>query len=90
MLYELIYRARYFSRLSKRKTVDGIWFLTLIAYVYTADACLNLLRCVQVYEPTKFKGKLVSVELRASQQCLLIFFIYTFNATHHFLWDSTG
>ena len=56
-------RARYFPHLSKRKTVDGIWFLILIAYVYTADTCLNLLRCVQVYEPTEFKGKLVSVSL---------------------------
>ncbi|XP_065897681.1 uncharacterized protein [Dysidea avara] len=54
-----IFLARYFPHLSKRKTVDGIWFLILIAYVYTADTCLNLLRCVQVYEPTEFKGKLV-------------------------------
>ena len=61
--YNMICRARYFPRLSKRKTVDGIWFLILIAYVYTADTCLNLLRCVQVYEPTEFKGQLVSLLL---------------------------
>ena len=52
--------ARFWSPLSKRKAVDGIWFLTLIAYVYTADTCLNLLRCVQIYEPIEFKGKHVS------------------------------
>ena len=63
--YNIIFRARYFPRLSKRKTVDGIWFLILIAYVYTADTCLNLLRCVQVYEPTEFKGQLVSLLLVA-------------------------
>ena len=53
--------ARYIPHLSKRKTVDGIWFLILIVYVYTADTCLNLLRCVQVYEPVEFKGKRVSM-----------------------------
>ena len=51
--------ARFTVRLSKRKTVDGIWFLILIAYVYTADTCLILLRCVQVHEPVEFKGKRV-------------------------------
>ena len=40
--------------------MNGIWFLVLIAYVYTADTCLNLLRCVQVYEPIEFRGKRVS------------------------------
>ena len=40
--------------------MGGIWFLVLIAYVYTADTCLNLLRCVQVYEPIEFRGKRVS------------------------------
>ena len=56
------YSARFLTLLSKRKTVDGIWFLMLIAYVYTADTCLNLLRCVQVYEnePDNFTGKRVS------------------------------
>ena len=53
------YSARFIPHLSKRKTVDGIWFLVLIAYVYTADSCLNLLRCVRVYEPEDFKGKRV-------------------------------
>ena len=52
--------ARSLSHLSKRKAVDGIWFLGLIAYVYTADTCLNLLVCVQVYEPVEFRGKQVS------------------------------
>ena len=55
-----LYSARFIIPLSKRKTVDGIWFLVLIIYVYTADTCLNLLRCVQVYEPIEFKGKRVS------------------------------
>ena len=55
--------ARFFTVLSKRKTVDGIWFLILIAYVYTADTCLNLLRCVQVYEPVEFEGKRVSIHI---------------------------
>ena len=53
--------ARFIPHLSKRKTVDGIWFLILIAYVYTADTCLNLVRCVQVYEPVEFKGKRVRI-----------------------------
>ena len=51
------------TRLSERKTVDGIWFLILIIYVYTADTCLNLLACVQVYEPINFQGKRVSKEV---------------------------
>ncbi|XP_065897673.1 uncharacterized protein [Dysidea avara] len=54
-----IFLARYVSSLSRRKTVDGIWFLVLITFVYTADTCLILLRCVQVYEPFEFKGKRV-------------------------------
>jgi len=33
--------------LGKKKTVDGIWFLVLIIYVYTFDTCFNLLRCVE-------------------------------------------
>ena len=56
----LLYSAKFSQYLSERKTVDGIWFLVLITYVYTADTCLNLLRCVQVYEPIEFKGKRVS------------------------------
>jgi len=42
------YSARFIPHLGRRKAVHGIWFLVLIAYVYTADTCLNLLRCVQV------------------------------------------
>ena len=60
LLIDIIYSARFLALLSKRKTVDGIWFLILIAYVYTADTCLNLLRCVQVDEPVDFEGKQVS------------------------------
>ena len=57
------YSARVIPRLGRRKTVDGIWFLVLIAYVYTADTCLNLLRCVRVYEPFEFNNKRVSMHL---------------------------
>ena len=39
------YRARRITPLSNKKTLDGIWFLILIAYVYTFDTCFNLLRC---------------------------------------------
>ena len=38
-------RARRITPLSNKKTLDGIWFLILIAYVYTFDTCFNLLRC---------------------------------------------
>ena len=58
-IYTFKYSARFIPHLSKRKTVDGIWFLILIAYVYTADTCLNLLRCVQVYEPIEYAGRRV-------------------------------
>jgi len=69
----LLNSARFVIPLSKRKTVDGIWFLVLIIYVYTADTCLNLLRCVQVYEPIKFKGnRRVSSLIHASQFCNII------------------
>ena len=59
------YSARFVPHLGKRKAVDGIWFLVLIAYVYTADTCLNLLRCVQVqvHEPVDSKGKRVSIRI---------------------------
>jgi len=40
-------RARKMKPLSNRKTLDGIWFLILIIYVYTFDTCFNLLRCVE-------------------------------------------
>ena len=57
------YSTRFIPHLGKRKTVDGIWFLILIAYVYTADTCLNLLYCVQVQEPVEFNEKRVSANL---------------------------
>ena len=49
--------ARFIPHLGRRKTVDGIWFLILIAYVYTADTCLNVISCVRVYEPVEFNKK---------------------------------
>ena len=58
------YSARFIPHLGKRKTVDGIWFLILIAYVYTADTCLNVLRCVQVYEPVEFNSTRVNKHCR--------------------------
>ena len=57
----VVYSAKFFRYISERTTVNGIWFLVLITYVYTADTCLNLLRCVQVYEPIEFNGKRVSI-----------------------------
>jgi len=36
-----MYSAKFTVPLSKRNTVDGIWALVLIIYVYTADTCLN-------------------------------------------------
>ena len=39
------YRARHITPLGNKKTLDGIWFLILIVYVYTFDTCFNLLRC---------------------------------------------
>ena len=47
-----IYRARKIKPLSNKKTLDGIWFLILIIYVYTFDTCFNLLRCVQTEKYT--------------------------------------
>ena len=38
-------RARRITPLSNKRTLDGIWFLILIVYVYTFDTCFNLLRC---------------------------------------------
>ena len=57
-----MYSARRIPKLSRRTTVDGIWLLILIAYVYTADTCLNLLQCVQVHKPVDqgFIGKRVN------------------------------
>ena len=76
--------ARYVPYLSKRKTVDGIWFLILIVYVYTADTCLNLLRCVQVYEPIEFKGKRVSMYYRILGNFQIIKFIKWLNTYQAF------
>ena len=42
----ICYRARKIKPLGSKKTLDGIWFLILIIYVYTFDTCLNFLRCV--------------------------------------------
>ena len=40
-----ICRARRITPLSNKKTLDGIWFLILIVYVYTFDTCFILLEC---------------------------------------------
>ena len=40
--------ARFSKLLSNRSSVEGIWFLSIITYKYTADTCFTLLRCQRV------------------------------------------
>ena len=44
----VLYSARFSKLLSNRSSVEGIWFLSIITYKYTADTCFNLLRCQRV------------------------------------------
>jgi len=77
------YRARKLKPLSNKKTLDGIWFLILIIYVYTFDTCFNLLRCVGTeihtddFNRTK-PGPLVSIYLYDLYFTLLLFYRFIF------------
>ena len=72
-------RARKMKPLSNRKTLDGIWFLILIIYVYTFDTCFNLLRCVETKVIKMHSNDSDSVMpgplVRVIGICVVLFFI---------------
>ena len=77
------YRARKLKPLSNKKTLDGIWFLILIIYVYTFDTCCNLLRCVgtEIHTNdfnTTVSGSLVSVICIVLALIFVLLYRFTF------------
>ena len=45
-----IYRARHIRYLSQHQSVNGIWLIIFLMYVYTARTSFDLLRCVPTYD----------------------------------------
>lgn len=67
--------ARFSKTLSNRSSVEGIWFLSIITYKYTADTCFTLLRCQRVSggDATEFVSPLGSscYSLTAQKTCMV-------------------
>ena len=45
-----LFRAKHIRYLSQHQSVNGIWLIIFLMYVYTARSCFDLLRCVPTYD----------------------------------------
>ena len=46
----LFFRARHIRYLSQHQSVNGIWLIIVLMYVYTARTSFDLIRCVYTYD----------------------------------------